>query len=198
MTTPSRSDLRDALAYVYRREGGAPIPAEELGNRVSFDLRWFSPGEARAFVERVRAADLVEETGEGLVPTFDPGEVDLPVSFTPDLDLDPVEETVAPEPGEGGGGGTGPGGADGEGDPPAGGAGEGDLVGRVAEALAEATEWTRAEAGREIAAERDRLGGLVTDEAAALMLARNRGLEIDPWLEEATARVREREREDGT
>lgn len=193
MTTPSRSDLRDALAYVYRREGGAPIPAEELGNRVSFDLRWFSPGEARAFVERVRAADLVEETPDGLAPAFDPDAVDLPVSFTPDLDLDPVEETVAPEPGEGDGGGANPDGADG--DPPAGGAGEGDLVGRVAEALAEATEWTRAEAEREIAAERDRLGGLVTDEAAALMLARNRGLEIDPWLEEASSRVRDRARE---
>lgn len=193
MTTPSDSELRDALAYVYRREGGDPIPAEELGNRVSFDLRWFSPGEARAFVERVRAADLVEETDEGLVPTFDPEAVDLPVSFTPDLDLDPVEETVAPDTGGDDGTGTRTG-ADpdaADGDPGEEGRG-GDLVGRVAEALAEATEWTRAEAEREIAAEAERLGGLVTDEAAALMLARKRGLEIDPWLEEASARVRER------
>lgn len=167
----ARGDLRDALAYVFRREGGDPIPAEELENRVSFDLRWFSPGEARAFVERVRGADLVEETSEGLVPTFEADAVDLPVTYEPSMDLDPVD--AEPEGGDEAGGG-------------------GDVVARVAEALAEATEWTRSEAEREIAAERERLGDLVSDEAAALMVARDRGLDLDPWLEEAGEAARRR------
>lgn len=175
----TRSDLREALAYVFRREGGDPLPAEELANRVSFDLRWFSPGEARAFVERARGADLVEETDDGLVPAFDVDDVDLPVTFTPSLDLDPAEEGTLDDVAGVEGGVTG-------------GDGGGDVVGRVAEALAEATEWTRAEAEREIAAERDRLGDLVADEAAALLVARDRGLDLDPWLAEASGEVRSR------
>jgi hypothetical protein len=172
--TASRSDLRDALAYVYRREGEDPIPAEELQNLVSFDLRWFSPGEARAFVERAQAAGLVDESEGGLVPAFDVEEPDLSVSFEPSLDLDPVEPQVEPDE------------ADAEADE------GGDLVGRVAEALAEATEWSRAEAGRAIADERERLGDLVADEAAALLMARKRGLDVDRWVDEASEDVRAR------
>lgn len=163
----STSSLRDAVAYVYRREGGGALSPEELAHRVSFDLRWLSPGEARAFVEQVRDRDLVADEDGELVPTFDVDEPDLPVSYEPDLDLEPRAEagggTLPVEDGDGGR----------------------DLVSRVAEDLAEETEWTAAEAQRAVARERERLGDLVTDEAAALLVARRKGLDVGPWLEAA-------------
>lgn len=49
------------------------------------DLRWFEPDQARAFVDRCQDRGLLEATDDGLAPTFDVREVEVPLGFKPTL-----------------------------------------------------------------------------------------------------------------
>lgn len=79
------SDLRTAVAFVFQRAGRQELTEQEIRHHVSMDLRWFEPGEARRFVEQALDRELVEETPDGLRPTFEVRDVEVPLGFQPDL-----------------------------------------------------------------------------------------------------------------
>lgn len=180
--------LRQAVAYVYRRKGGDPQTPEDLRNLVSFDLRWFTPSEARRFLDQVRARDLVapHEGGPELQATFDVHAVDLPVPFKPGPEI--LED--APEPSSEGGSGpttSAPAGEDGS---------EGTAADRkrfreVVDALGEAAGWDDERTLREVEQEVERRGDLLTREAAALVLAARHGVDVAPWTSSALQQLRD-------
>lgn len=79
------SELRTAVAFVFQRAGRRELTDQQIRHQVSMDLRWFEPRQARTFVERARERGYLEEGDEGLRPTFDPSEVEVPLGFEPDL-----------------------------------------------------------------------------------------------------------------
>lgn len=80
------SDLRTAVAFLFQRVGEDALTPREIRHQVSMDLRWFDPDQARRFVDQARERGLVEETDDGLAPTFDVEAVDVSIGFSPDLD----------------------------------------------------------------------------------------------------------------
>ncbi|HKZ58484.1 MAG TPA: DUF2240 family protein [Candidatus Thermoplasmatota archaeon] len=75
--------IRQAVAFLFRRASESEIRAEDLARQASLDLHWFSPKDARRFLEVAQALGHLK-AGEklgGLAPTFDPFAVELPLDF---------------------------------------------------------------------------------------------------------------------
>lgn len=79
------SDLRTAVAFVFQRAGRKELTEQEIRHHVSMDLRWFEPDQARRFVEQALDRELLEETADGLSPTFAVREIEVPLGFQPSL-----------------------------------------------------------------------------------------------------------------
>lgn len=87
------SDLRKAVALVFRRRGGR-LTATDFKHAASIDLRWFPPKDAQRLLEVAIAARLVTESSGDLDPAFDVNSVEVPLDFRPDasvFDAPPAE-----------------------------------------------------------------------------------------------------------
>lgn len=157
------SDLEVALAFVARREAKPVATASRWAHLLSFELGWMNPGQARAFVQRAVASGLLAAEGDSLRLVIDPATVTVPRGFRPDPSALPAPATpsaAAPEP---------------------------DLfLGWVAR-LAAHNALTREQVLGKVAAVQERMGGLLTAEAAVLILAREAGLEVSIAARKALA-----------
>ncbi len=178
--------LREAVAYVFRRKGGDALTPEDLRNLVSFDLRWFTPSEARRFLDEVRTRDLVapHDGGPGLQPTFDVHAVELPVPFKPGpeiLEDPPTSSTPAA-------GDETP--TSSEADDVEGTGADRRRFRDIVDALGEAAGWDDERVLRKVDQEMEQRGGLLTREAAALLLAAREGVDVTAWTPGALEQLR--------
>lgn len=160
------SDVEVALAFVARREARVAMSAARWAHLLSFELGWMNPGQARAFVQRAVGVGLLTPEGDGLRFVLDPQAVQVPRGFRPDPEALPAPApaaAAAPEP---------------------------DLfLGWVARLAAHHGATREAILGR-VAAMQERMGGLLTAEAAVLLLAREAGLDVTKAARLAEAAIR--------
>ena len=157
-----------ALAFLARRSGQRAMPETRWAHLLSFEMGWMNPGQARAFVGRARTAGLLAVEGEALRLGFDPGGVEVPRGFRPRPDAVPV---AAAQP-VGGAGATSP-----------------DGFASWLDLVAKASGGDRTQVLAEVAALQERMGGLLTADAAILALASRRGLDVKLAAAEAAARL---------
>lgn len=88
-----------ALALAFKRRGKGTLTEAELRQVLSFELNWYTPTDARRFIDEVRRRGLVKEDGEFLVVASAAGPVDAPLDFKPPrpsaLDAPSVRERIA-------------------------------------------------------------------------------------------------------
>lgn len=75
-------EARIALAFVANRQGASVATPSHWANVMSLELGWFSPAQARQYVEAARAEGLLDGDDE-LRLTFDHREVEVPRGFRP-------------------------------------------------------------------------------------------------------------------
>lgn len=75
--------VRQAVAFLYRRSAEREIAEEDLVRQASLDLHWFSPKDARRFIEMARALGHLKagQKPGSLAPSFDPAAVEVPLDF---------------------------------------------------------------------------------------------------------------------
>ncbi len=193
----SQEALEQAVALLYRRFREPVVPETELTKMISLTLNWAKPSQAPHLLARAVRADLLERHEDGFKITFDPAEVELPFGFKPPDAL--FEETEMPEPtaptDTGTQDGSAPAGqADKATSAAAGGTGstpvtpaaaetvdQGDrpLVEELLDLLAEHGGGDRKAAVASVNNKQDALGGKVSMEAAALIVAAEEGLAVD-------------------
>ena len=61
--------------------------SKDLELLASLELRWYEPKDARKLVQIAKANGLLEETENGLKPTFKLTEVEIPFGFRPPKEL---------------------------------------------------------------------------------------------------------------
>jgi len=76
--------LRRAVAAPFRQRGVEELKQSEFVVALSLDLEWFSPDQAQRLADLATTEGLLKPTGEELVVSFDPLEVDIPDGFEPD------------------------------------------------------------------------------------------------------------------
>jgi hypothetical protein len=163
------SDVEAALAFIARRQARTAMPANRWCHLLSLELGWMNPGQARAFVDRAVRAGLLAEDGADLRLVVDPARVEVPRGFRPKPDAEaappqarPGEAAAAAEP-----------------DP---------FLGWVARIAAQ-RGLTREQVLGQVAALQESMGGLLTAEAAALLLARKNGLDVQAAAKAAADRM---------
>lgn len=168
------SDVEVALAFVARRQARAAMPANRWCHLLSLELGWMNPGQARAFVDRAVRAGLLAEDGADLRLVVDPAKVEVPRGFRPkpDAEAAPPQAGAAPA-------GSGAPQAPPEPDP---------FLGWVAR-IAAARGLTREQVLGQVAALQESMGGLLTAEAAVLLLARKNGMDVQAAAKAAADRM---------
>ncbi|HVL48791.1 MAG TPA: DUF2240 family protein [Candidatus Thermoplasmatota archaeon] len=157
------SDLRRALAYVFRRKGETTLPKTVFKQSVTFDLHWFAPEQTKKLLEHALAVGALVADGDHVRPAFNVATIEVPMGFRPTEDI--LSEIPEPDAA------------------PAAPALYDELVAAVAAAIGE-TPAAVAQAASEV---RARAANLLAPEVALLEVARARGADPRAW----TGRVRE-------
>jgi len=71
------------LSFLFKRSGKEELTASELYLPLSMDLKWFTPNQAKIFVNMALQQKLLEKKGSKLIPCFDYKKVVVPVGFSP-------------------------------------------------------------------------------------------------------------------
>ncbi len=152
------SDLKRVVAFVFRRRGTDRIPKDDFHRLLSFDLKWFSPQDARRLLDHAIAQRVLRVEGDDVAPGFDPVSITVPLNWKPTTEV--FEETVAADVLQ-------------------------ELVGIIAHTSGLApTAVTKAVEDMVKRAE-----GLLLPEAAAVLVARERGVPVEDLVKKAEAAV---------
>lgn len=76
--------LRRVIAAPFKQSGEETMSRQEIVVALSLHRDWFSPAQAKQAIERAEQDGLLRGSTAELTPTFDPGAVQVPESFTPD------------------------------------------------------------------------------------------------------------------
>lgn len=178
------SDLEIALAFIARRQAAKAMSASRWSHMLSLEMGWMNPGQARAFVDRAERAGLLAPDGDALRLVIDPTTVEVPRGFRPRPDAEAAASpgaSAAAAPGAPASAGAPPNAKGGAASPapaaaPA--APADPFLAWVAK-VAAARGLTRDQVLGQVATTQEHMGGLLTAEAAVLLLARRNGLDVE-------------------
>lgn len=166
------TETQQALAVVFRRFNDEAVLRDDLVKAMSLELDWTKPSRAENLIDRGLNAGHVEDREAGLAATFDVGEVDVPFGFAPSEELFEPVETSTEDDGDGG-----------DAEPTA-------LLDRLLDRVAEATDRDRKRVVAAANARQDAMGGLVSIEAAALLVAHAESLDVEEEAKQVLASLR--------
>jgi hypothetical protein len=167
------SDHEVALAFVARRQASRSMTAAKWSHHLSLDLGWMNPGQARSFIDAAVRGGLLAPDGEAghLRLLIDPQLIEVPRGFRPKADA--VAPTAAAGPrAESGASAALP---------------EPDLFLSWVTKLAAQRGTTREQVLGQVATLQESMAGLLTAEAAVLLLARRNGVDVAAAAEAAEA-----------
>lgn len=180
------SDHEVAFAFIARRQALRAMTAQRWSHFLSLELGWMNPGQGRLFVDGAVRAGILAADGDELRFVLDPQAIAVPRGFRPRPDggagdgasprsppapsahASASHATQSPAPPA----------------PP-----EPDLFLAWVAKLAAHRQGTREQVLGQVAALQGEMGGLLTAEAAVLLLARRSGLDVVDAARAAGARM---------
>lgn len=76
-------DMKQCIAYIFRRREKEKMGEREILNSMSLDLRWFSPVDAKKCLKNAVEMGFLKKDGEYYYPTFNIDAVEIPMDFKP-------------------------------------------------------------------------------------------------------------------
>lgn len=174
------SDHEVALAFIARRQASKAMSASRWSHMLSLEMGWMNPGQARSFVERAVRAGLLAPDGDVLRLVIDPAVVEVPRGFRPRPEAEAGEDSAAgaaPRKGNDGRPAAAPAQPAGSPSPASPAPAIDPFLGWVARVAAQ-RGLTREQVLAQVALTQGQMGGLLTGEAAVLLLARRNGLDV--------------------
>ena len=89
------SELETIIAFLFKRSGKEELTPSDLYLPLSMDLQWFSPNQAKTFVNMALQQKLLIKKDGKLKPSFDYEKIVVPVGFRPSKK--PIEEKEVKE-----------------------------------------------------------------------------------------------------
>jgi hypothetical protein len=77
------SEIKIIISFLFKRSGKEELTASELYLPLSMDLKWFSPKEAKDFVNSALLQNFLIKKGDQIKPNFDYKKIAVPVGFYP-------------------------------------------------------------------------------------------------------------------
>jgi len=77
------SEKEIIISFLFKRSGKASLKFSDLYLSLSMDLNWFTPDDAKAFINLALKKNLLNKEGDLLKPNFDYEKTVVPVGFSP-------------------------------------------------------------------------------------------------------------------
>lgn len=77
------SEIKIIISFLFKRSGKEELTASDLYLPLSMDLKWFSPKEAKDFVNSALLQNFLIKKGDQIKPNFDCKKIAIPVDFYP-------------------------------------------------------------------------------------------------------------------
>ncbi len=71
------------LAFIFNRSGKTTLSPSDIYLPLSIELKWLTNTEAKDFVNYCQQQNLLKKTTNGLIPTFNFKDVEIPLGFQP-------------------------------------------------------------------------------------------------------------------
>jgi len=78
---PSEAEI--IITFLFKRSGKSKLSFSDLYLTLSMDLNWFTPDDAKAFINLALKQKLLTKKGESIQPCFEYDKIVVPVGFTP-------------------------------------------------------------------------------------------------------------------
>ncbi|MEA2054414.1 MAG: DUF2240 family protein [Candidatus Thermoplasmatota archaeon] len=72
---------RQLIAFLFQRSGKEKLNDNDIYMALSYELGWFTPGQAKNFIKDCMDKELLKKEEDGYKPNFDYGAVELPLGF---------------------------------------------------------------------------------------------------------------------
>lgn len=86
------SEAETIIAFVFKKNGKKELPSSLFYLTLSMDLNWFTPNDAKKFMQHAIKQKLLIKEDDLLTPTFNIGEIEIPLGFVPSKKTIPEEE----------------------------------------------------------------------------------------------------------
>jgi hypothetical protein len=81
------SEEKIIISFLFKRSGKKLLSYSELYLNLSLDLKWFSPKNAKEFINKSLKNKILIEKGTLLTPTFDFKKISIPTDFFPSKNI---------------------------------------------------------------------------------------------------------------
>ena len=89
------SEVKIILTFLFKRSGKKQLSFSELYLTLSIDLNWFTPDDAKKFVNEALEKKILTKKKDLITPSFDIEKVSVPVGFYPSkrvfIEEEPIE-----------------------------------------------------------------------------------------------------------
>ena len=86
------------IAFLFKRSGKKELNFSDLYLTLSMELKWFTPDDAKIFLNQAIKNQLLNKKDDRFTPTFDYHKIDVPVGFTPTIKI--IQEKKIEKPKE--------------------------------------------------------------------------------------------------
>jgi len=153
---PSESEI--VISFLYKRSGKTKLSFSELYLNLSIDLNWFTPEDAKSFVNEALKQQLLIKKGEEIQPNFNYDKIIVPLGFTPSKQIFKEKKDIKQEESEE------------------------DVLNKIIKIIVEKTNLDKIQIINDItsiASEKN-----ITKEVAALLVGKEYNLDVDDFLKE--------------
>lgn len=77
------SEREIILSFLFKRSGKESLKFSDLYLALSMELNWFTPADAKTFVNMALEEKLLTKKGDLIKPSFDVNKIDVPIGFSP-------------------------------------------------------------------------------------------------------------------
>ena len=77
------SEKEIIITFLYNRSGKSKLSYNELYLTLSIELNWFTPDDAKLFINQSISENLLKKEKEELSPNFDFHKIEVPIGFSP-------------------------------------------------------------------------------------------------------------------
>jgi hypothetical protein len=75
------------ITFIFNRSGKTELSFSEMYLTLSMDLNWFTPDDAKDFVEKAIKEGYLKEKNSQICPLFDISKVSVPIGYSPTGEL---------------------------------------------------------------------------------------------------------------
>lgn len=81
------SDAEKTIAFLFKRSGKKEMKYSDFYLTLSMDLNWFTPEDAKDFINKALEGKLLEKKDETIRPGFNVDKINVPLGFIPSKTL---------------------------------------------------------------------------------------------------------------